>query len=237
MWDQDILSHKLFDLVREGSLAQQLQVLLDHFSSKFFAMGILESYAVLGQESAVFYEYAWTHEIKKIIELADDPFMLMFKKLVRNWNAYLLENELIQIQQEIKVIQMTSDEWQTILNKLLHLRDEWDEKLFSVVYQDALSLIQTLTAHSPLQSQLISLKEKFHFANKLRPGSGIQFTLSDVALALAAVDDEASFQATPSQLKVTSQGYIEAIPDVTSNVYYYNRIDREVFARLLKKYL
>lgn len=161
-----VLFYGSFNLRKTGD---DLQTVLDQLADRFLKVGIVESYGVLGEESAVYDEYPWTHPIKQAIEESTDPFMEMFRKLVENWNRYLLEKELAEENPDPEFIKKLS--------------------------------------------------------------SGLQFTLSDVEVALALSDP--LFTATPVTLSVSKEGYLQPVPDEASNVFYYERVDREKFAEIL----
>lgn len=100
-----------------------------------------------------------------------------------------------------------------------------------------MEMIQDLQGDPALQEPLAALKRDLNFANKLKPSSGIQFTLSDVGVALATADKHAIFKASPSRIQVNSKGFLEAKPDASSNTFYFERVDRESFATLLENFL
>ncbi len=214
----------------------------------------MESFGLLGVESAVYQGYPWTHPIAATIEQSRDPFFKVFQTLVRNWNLYLFQAELPEIKSLLGKMQQEYKQrwayyfylahWSHIapLSNWLILAEEqaflaqeteelisyvnvllvqWDEELFAETYERALAF------GNP------DLERSLEFANKLKPSSGLQFTLADVGVALALTDQQGFFTASPVRIHISERGYLEPFPDSSSNVFYYNRVDHARFAKVL----
>ena len=74
-------------------------------------------------------------------------------------------------------------------------------------------------------------REAFEFYEKVNPCAGLQFTLSDVILALALIDP--CFTASPVKVNVNDKGFLQTACDPKSNVYYYDRKDYQKFVEIL----
>lgn len=241
--DQDTLKNSLFGSETELSANQKLQIMIDHFGKQFSKLGIIESYGLLGDQSSVYSEFPWTHAVAQTIENSDDPFLNVFYKLTQNWNAYLLKAELPDIKKNLSTLEnlmgnsLAIDEQSFQIEALI---ETWNEEQFLKFYASLPAFIESVknaSNNSQIQSLLDNIQWSAKFINQLRPGLGIQFTLSDVGVALAAADEEGFFTARPVSITISSKGFLETADSSDSNVFYYNRVDREAFADILLKSL
>ncbi len=234
--DEDVLAHPYFESFRNSSYQLKLQKLLDQFTSTFLQMGIVESYGVLGDQSIVCDKYPWTQEIAQQIEISEDPFFASFRTLVVNWNHYLLVAELEYLKKTALSLNEKNkdDELNQIIlaleTNLDALINQWDTVLFA----------KTNTMISQLASQIdANILKKFEtsmqFIELVNPDVGIEFTLSDVIVALVTSDHKQFFTPLPVHIEVNQNGYLESVEDEASNVFYYNRVDRQAFADLVLK--
>ena len=219
-----------------------MQALLDYFGNQFKEVGVVESYGILGEQSSVYSGYPWTDEIRKQIENSDDPFMIMFRRLVHNWNSYLLQAELPEIRMYLhEIIEMSPVDQQPSLldslSKLDRISKDWDEKLFVEIYSATMPVMQQIQKMNP-SPELTALIDQFErsmqFANKLKPGSGVQFTLSDVGVALTLSDEIDFFKTGQVKININKNGFIETVKTPGSNVLYYDRVDSDRFAQILQ---
>lgn len=205
--DEEVARH--FRFTEQQGVPVRLQMLLDHFGKSFKKVGIVETFGVLGEQGAVYQCYPWTRPIAEKIEQAGDPFYAMLKILITNWNRYKLGAELKAI----------SDQFPGKREIFQKLSEVWSDACF----QD---LKKELGNKIPEQ-----LERSLNFIHKVRPGVGLQFTLSDVILVLALMDN--SFTASPVSLSVNELGFIQTKPDPKSNIFYYDRIDHCKFLEIL----
>ena len=184
--------------------------MLDHFGKSFNKVGIVETYGVLENQGSVFYQYAWTQPIIERINRANDPFYSMFKILVTNWNRYKLNKQLKE------TAELLGGRFQA---QFLSLSSEWNQGLFAKLMAELACM-----RHEELERHL-------SFIEKVNPCAGLQFTLSDVILALALIDP--CFTASPVKVNVNDKGFLQTACDPKSNVYYYDRKDYQKFVEIL----
>lgn len=253
--DPEILSRPFFDVVRGECFASHLQLLLDHFSTSFSTIGILESDMVLGKEAAVFREYPWTDELRILIEKSKNPFLEKFKAYVFQWNQHLLNAELQEIQRNIQNVLMILMTDRTSLNGFVNsvlftdflntieiladLTFTWNDPLFNHIAQNIQQLIFQYREMYPKLNPKLSfifdqIEEGFHFVNKVKPTAGLQFTLADVAIALSLVDTQGLFSMSPVDFRIDANGHFEFEEKENSSVYYYHPINKKIFAETLK---
>lgn len=228
-----------FDFASDQPLNTKLQALLDHLGQNFKKVEIIESYGVLGDQSSVYFKFPWSNPIAKHIEQSNDPFYLMFRVLVSNWNQYLLEAQLLDLMTSIDELKAIFPQKQTVLNhihtQLQDLSDLWDEDKFTSLFDQMTKLMSDLlpTNSTAGQRVLDQLNRDLNFANQIRPGAGIQFTLSDIIVALVLADNSNFFTATPVKIIVNERGFLQTSPESQSNVFYYNRKDHKDFVEIL----
>lgn len=222
---------------------EKLEGLLKYFESHFKQIAILESYGILGPQASVYSGYQWTEGIRKKIEVSNDDFMMMFKKLVHNWNRYTLHAQLSKTKFYLhEIMGMLPLAKQNALQnlKLEQIIEEWDENLFSEIYSEAISAIQQIR-NEHQNAELMKLADKLErglkLINQVKPSSGIQFTLSDIGVALALTDPFGCFKSSKVKINVNEYGFIETEDTSESNLWYYNRIDRDKFAQILQEAL
>lgn len=236
--DEQFLKNENFNNLSTSNDTEKLQALLDYFRDHFKLIGILESYGILGEQSSVYSGYPWTDEIRNQIENSNDNFLIMFQKLVHNWNSYLLFAELPEIRTHLlEIIAINGQpELKNSLAKLDQIIKNWDEKIFLEIYDETTTVMQQMRKMNP-NAELITLIDKFErgmkFANQLKPSSGVQFTLSDVGVALALSDKIDFFKSSQAKISINKYGFIEALKNPGSNILYYDRVDRDKFAQIL----
>jgi hypothetical protein len=232
--DKEVIDY--FHFSPDTPLQFKLQTLLDHLSKSFKKLGIVESFGVLGEESSVYFKYPWSQLIAACIEHSHEPFYSMFKQLVHNWNKYLLEVELTDMTKSINELMVLfpqkKEALENIHKQLDSLHTSWDENKFTSVFDEINSL--RLSGDSPESKRVLEqLNRDLNFANQLRPSAGIQFTLSDVIVALALGDTGHFFTATPVKVQVNERGFLQTTPEANSNVFYYDRKDHKKFVEII----
>ncbi len=214
-----------------------LQDLLDFLSSHFKMVGVVESYGMIGDQPSIYHKNAWTREIADYITYSYSPFFQMFRQLVRNWNTYLLEGQLLDIEQGIsQVLSQASDDvhvgqLMAAMTKLSALKDVWNDDDFLDFYNNLSELIVQMQASRHLEQ----LQRDLNFAMLISPSSGLQFTLADICVALALVEPTLSSSAV--QIKVSDYGFLIPEKVKESPLRYYDRVEKEDFAELLLKQL
>ena len=242
--DETVLVNKLFDSVRNEPFVKQYQLLIDHFSTSFKKLGILETFGLLGNQSAVFHKHLWTNGIADIIENSNDDFFQMFHMLSSNWNAYLCKKEVYEVQHQLESLLTTflpTSNPNLIcglnasIKNLDSLTKDFRDDVFQSTYTTVMDLIKEIqTIYPKMKSQLGKIEDGLNFIDKVKPSSGLQFTLADVGVALAICDHTGFFTASPVQVLVNQQGHLETLKDPKSNVIYYDRVNREDFATILE---
>ncbi len=122
-----------------------------------------------------------------------------------------------------------------ILEEVDRLIAQCSENTFDSLSDQISSLVTEFTSKRPgeVEERLDQLKRQINFAAQIQPRVGLQFTLSDVIVALALSDHSGFFTATPVKVIVNQQGYLSTSPQDDSNVFYYDRKDHKSFAETL----
>ncbi|MDP1835427.1 MAG: hypothetical protein Q8K75_05800 [Chlamydiales bacterium] len=238
--DTKALASSAFDDVRHQGDTDKLQALLNFFALHFKKVGIVESYGMLGSQASVFRDHEWSHDILQHIENSNEPFFIMFRKLVNNWNRYLFEKQLPDVKTALLLLaeanQMPQIEVQTFVSQLDQLAQKWDEEQFDQLVKNIDAMIaKSQSEETTREKQLLSekLHAEMHFAKLISPSSGLQFTLADVCVALALVGDQSPFPASPVELQVSDRGFLIPRHHPESSTFYYDRVDNYEFAQRL----
>jgi hypothetical protein len=120
--------------------------------------------------------------------------------------------------------------------EMSQLKEEWNEERFRSIFAEVADMkkLDWKSKGDETLKQWKTLIRKIELADKVAPGSGVQFTFADIAVAMAACDDKL-FTATPSALSCDETGYLKATPDSNSNIVYYNATNPEEFGKELEK--
>lgn len=237
-------------LVQQNALFQKdnnlmhvnmLQILLNHFGQQFLKIGIIESYGVLGDQTAVYEGFPWSAGIAHKIENSSDPFLTSFIQLTHNWNAYLFQEVLFDIAQDLQHIEDLPESLTAhhanLYRNIQELLKEWSEETFASAFGTAICFIQEAREQQFLPFAMDNLERSIYFAQKLRPSSRVQFTLADVIAALAVRENYDLLSYRPVSIHINPKGFIETQDDKDSSIFYYNRVEREPFARFLEEIL
>jgi hypothetical protein len=212
---------------------------LNHLKHNFQKIGIIESFGVLGEESSVYHKFAWSHPIAAFIEHSPEPFYEMFRRLTFNWNKYILEVELQDLIASFEKLQPLLPQSQQMLNKfqarLQALIREWNDDKFAALFNHIHQAKESVLSTSALETQCVidGMYRDLNFANRIRPGVGLQFTLSDVIVAMAITDHSSFFSCTPVQIHVNERSFLQIFADPSSNVFYYDQKEHGRFTDLL----
>jgi hypothetical protein len=232
-----VLFYGSFNFRKTASEHLPLQSLLDYFSEHFAQVGVVESYGMLGDQSTVYHGHTWTHGISKYIEGSDQPFLSMFRKLVTNWNRYLLEDHLPDVRKAIvSLSELTRIDFEWELSTVDRLIAHWNLDLFLELKHKLLEAVTLLQASNPtdaLTRAIERIQWVIKFTDLIKPESGLQFTLADVGLALALVDHTGVFSSRPVRFIVSNQGFLTPVDSPESSVFYYDRVEKEAFSRAL----
>lgn len=218
---------------------------MDHFATHFLKIGIVESYSLFGEQSSVYQENAWTNLISFNIEVSDKPLVTMFRKLVSNWNKYLMTAELSEIKQNIDEIlpvlkeKEIAHQLEAVRAKLALILVNWNEATFNKIHSTISSIVQLSQENTPsqLQARIDQLERSIKFANQLKPSVGIQFTLADIAVAFAVTDENDFFKSQPVTIHVNKNGYLEGIDNPSSSVFYYSNVNKKKFSEIFIHFL
>jgi hypothetical protein len=240
--DEDVVQY--FRFRPEQTLPIRLQLLLDHFGQSFKKVGIIETFGVLGNQASVYHKHSWSNPVADWIHASPDPFYAMFKTLVCNWNKYKLAWQLNEMKGTFERLKHLFPEKQEVLSGLIHdLSSGGNDGLIERAEALRLELlqlnipkakapeIQSIVNGSIYKTDLDLLERQINFAHMVRPSSGLQFTLSDVILALALIDP--SFTAAPVKITVNEKGFIQTASDAKSTVFYYDRCEPKRFVETL----
>ncbi len=231
--DKEIV--RSFHFTPDQSVSVRLQIMLDQFSKNFKKIGIVETYGVLGNQGSVYCQYPWTHPIAERIRQSNDPFFAMFRTLSSNWNKYkfsLSLSEITGLIQKLSVLfPQKKEQLSQLHDQLFSLSRMWCGERFLQLTAQLECLRSELLALNNHRETLDKLERELSFAHKVQPCAGLQFTLSDVILALALIDP--SLTASPVKVTVNEIGFLQTTPDPKSNVYYYDRKEYQLFVELL----
>lgn len=132
--DDEVLKNRLFDQVREKGISDSLQKLIDHFSHQFSKIAIAGTYAMLGEDSSVYYKNPWSHPIIEEINASSTPFSNMFRTLVSNWNRYLFMKTLQESEETITKM----DQHLSATNATTLIKSDLDQLKEDVVFMQLL---------------------------------------------------------------------------------------------------
>lgn len=226
--DEEVI--RSFGFTPHQSTGARLQLLLDQFSRRFHKLGIIETYGVLGEESSVYQDFPWTRPIAARIEQAEEPFYAMFKALSSNWNRYKFDLTRKDLAELMHSLSVQFPQKKELFAKLQRQLLSYSGDFASLMQQMEALRGELLSLNCPHKT-LDQLTRDLSFLQKVSPCAGLQFTLSDVILALALIDP--SFSATRVKLRVNEKGFLETTPDPASNVYYYDRKEYSHFVNIL----
>lgn len=240
--DTAVISEVLPELSILPSISARLEGLISNFSNRFSKVAILETFGVLKEQSCVCDEYEWTHDIGKTIAQSNNKFINMFRTLSTNWNQYIL-NYVLEESEKISqnLINENNDSatfLRTIHAEIVQLQNEWSRSKFEELSSAINSHSQEIAGH--LEGD--ALRSWHGLIRNLNLGkkvgcNDIQFTLSDILVAIALTENSKIFSAAPIQCNYSEYGFLVPKPDPNSNVLYYTAVDKEKFSEALLLYL
>jgi hypothetical protein len=240
--DPAILNDPQFAFGNLPTASARLEALMSHFSSRFSKIAILETFGVLGDQSSVCSEFEWTNKIGQIIANSDDKFIEMFRTVSANWNTYILDKFLDDCEKISNQLIHEDGDFTNLLTEIhsdiVHLQKEWAQDRFDNLHQNLLSHSSAISSklHGEAGRAWKTLMRKINLAKKITAGD-VQFTLSDILVAMATADSSNFFQAAPIKTSYDENGFLVPIADSTSNVVYYSAVDREKLATSLEQFL
>ncbi len=222
------------------SIAEQLNGLMNCLSGRFEKIAILESFGVLGEQSKVWNKSQYFKKIGELVRDAKDPFLVMFRNLSENWNANIQGKFISDCRSVTKAIMDNNKNLQTLLEDIyldLCLLDEaWEQERFNSLFQKASERSQEIMAHSQdARLNWKGLMRKLNVVDII--GEGVQFTLSDVLVAMATLGGTDLFHGAPVRVAYNLEGFVVPESDPKSNVIYYGPSDHNQVANWIEQYL
>lgn len=242
IWDPAILNDPQFAFGNLSTTSARLEALMSHISSRFSKIAILETFGVLGDQSCVCSEFEWTSKIGQMIATSDDKFIEMFRTVSSNWNTYILDKFLGDCERISNELIREGGDFTNLLrdihSDIVLLQKEWAQDRFDNLYQNILNHSSEISSklNEDAGRDWKTLTRKISLAKKII-SDDVQFTLSDVLVAMATTDDSQFFQAAPIKISYDENGFLVPIADSTSNVVYYSAVDREKLAGALEQFL
>ena len=241
--DSTILNDPQFAFAALPIFSAKLEGLISYLSNRFSKIAVLETFGVLGDQSSVCSEFEWTNKIGQMIANSNDKFIQMFRTVSSNWNAYLLDKFLDDCEQlSENLIQKPgnfTDFFVDIHEDFVQLQQACNQDRFRHLYQNIINHSAEISNHLSEDAgrSWKTLIRKIGLINKIS-ASDVQFTLSDILVAMATTDTSNFFQATPIQISYDANGFLVPVADTKSNVIYYKTLDREkVASRLFQTFL
>jgi hypothetical protein len=117
----------------------------------------------------------------------------------------------------------------------------WTNKIGQIIKNSDdkfMEMFRTVSSHwnAYILDKFLNDCQKISIVQKIST-SDVQFTLSDVLVAMATVDDSSFFQTIPIKTSYDANGFLVPISDAASNIVYYNAVDREKLASSLERFL
>lgn len=240
--DPAILNDPQFAFGNLPTVSARLEALMSHLSSRFSKIAILETFGVLGNQSCVCSEFEWTNKIGQIIANSDDKFIKIFRTVSSNWNTYILDKFLDDCEKISNELIHEGGDFTNLLTEIhsdiVQLQQEWAQDRFDNLHQNILNHSSEISSklNGAAGRAWKTLMRKINLAKKITAGD-VQFTLSDVLVAMATADGSNFFQAAPIKTSYDENGFLVPIADSTSNVVYYSAVDREKLASSLERFL